>query len=182
MADRRPGIRPRASIGRRLDIAARSSGPACITLLLMLLTQAPFDIPGQAALLPAVALCCVWFWSLVRPRALPPLVVFAVGLMTDLLGYLPLGVGVFTMLAVHGVALAMRRSLSRRGFAWVWAVFGGVAAAASTLIWLMVMLLTFRPLSPDPAIFVAVLAIALYPVLAIPLAGAHRSIADPERA
>jgi rod shape-determining protein MreD len=102
--------------------------------------------------------------------------------MTDLLGYLPLGVGVFTMLAVHGVALAMRRSLSRRGFASIWAVFGGVAAAASTLIWLMVMLLTFRPLSPDPALFTAVLAISLYPVLAIPLAGAHRSIADPERA
>jgi rod shape-determining protein MreD len=110
--DRRPGIRPRASLGRRLDIAARAGFPACITVLLMLLTQAPLNITGQAALLPAVALCCVWFWSLFRPQGLPPPVVFLIGLLMDLLGYLPLGVGVFTLLAVHGVASALRDSLS----------------------------------------------------------------------
>jgi rod shape-determining protein MreD len=180
--DRRPGIRPRASIGRRLDIAARVSFPACITVLLMLLTQAPFGLPGQAASLPAVALGCVWFWSLFRPDALPPPVVFLIGLLMDLLGYLPLGVGVFTLLAVHGVAMVMRRSLSRRGVAWIWIVFAWVAAAASLLIWLLVMLLTFRLLSPYPAVFIAVLAVAIFPVLAVPFASAHRSIANPERA
>jgi rod shape-determining protein MreD len=180
--DQRPGIRPRASLGRLLDIFARSSFPVCVTVLLMLLTQAPLNIPGQSALLPAVAFCCVWFWSVFRPDAMPPLIVFLIGLLLDLLGYLPLGVGVVTLLAVHGVALAIRRSLSRWRFAWTWFVFGGVAAAASTLIWLMVMLLTFRLLSPDPAIFTAVLTVSIYPVLAIPFAGAHRSIANPERA
>ena len=74
--------------------------------------------------------------------------VFLIGLLMDLLGYLPLGVGVFTLLAVHGVALALRRSLPHRGFAWIWIVFAGVAAAASLMIWLLVMLLTFRLLSP----------------------------------
>jgi rod shape-determining protein MreD len=180
--DRRPGIRPRATVGRRLDIAARISFPACITILLMLLTQAPFELPEQAALLPAVALGCVWFWSLYRPDALPPPIVFIIGLLMDLLGYLPLGIGVFTLLAVHGVAVTMRRSLSRRGFAWIWIVFAGVAAAASLVIWLMVMLLSFRLLSPYPAIFIAVLTVAIFPVLAVPFAGAHRSIANPERA
>jgi rod shape-determining protein MreD len=179
--DRRPGIRPRPSLGRRLDIFARSSFPACATVLLMLLTQAPLDIPEQAALLPAVALCCVWFWSLFRPSALPPPIIFLIGILLDLLGYLPLGVGVFTLLAVHGVALVMRRSLPHRGFAWIWAVFSGVAAAASLLIWFMVMLLTFRLLSPDPAIFIAILTVSIYPVLAIPFASAHRSVANPEQ-
>jgi rod shape-determining protein MreD len=180
--DRRPGIRPRASLGRHLDIFARLSFPACITLLLLLLTQAPLNLPEQAALLPAVTLCCVWFWSLVRPDAMPPPIVFVIGVLLDLLGYLPLGVGVFTLLAVHGVAVALRRSLSSRGFGWTWIAFGGVATGASLLIWLMVMLLTFRLLSPDPAIFTAVLSTSIYPVLAIPLAGAHRSIANPEQA
>jgi rod shape-determining protein MreD len=180
--DRRPGIRPRASIGRRLDIAARVSFPACITVFLMLLTQAPVGLPEQAASLPAVALGCVWFWSVFRPNALPPPVVFLFGLLMDLLGYLPLGVGAFTLLAVHGVAVAMRRPLSFRSGVWLWIVFAGVAAGASLLIWLLVMLLTFRLLSPYPAIFIAVLAIAIFPVLAVPFASAHRSIANPERA
>jgi rod shape-determining protein MreD len=180
--DRRPGIRPRASLGRRLDIAARVSFPGCITLLLMLLSQAPLEIDGQAALLPAVALCCVWFWSLFRPTALPPPVVFVIGLMMDLLGYLPLGVGVFTLLAVHGVAVALRRSLSHRGFIWIWVVFAGVATAASLVIWVLVMLLTFRLLPPYPAVFMAILTVALFPVLAVPFAAAHRSVANPDRA
>jgi rod shape-determining protein MreD len=180
--DRRPGIRPRISLGRRLDIAARMSFPAGITVLLMLLTRVPLNISGQAALLPAVALCCVWFWSLFRPGDMPPPVVFMIGLILDLLGYLPLGVGALTLLAVHGVGSAARRSLSHRGFALIWIVFSSVAIAASLMIWLLVMLLTLRLLSPDPAIFMAVLTIALFPVLGVPFAHAHRSFLDPDRA
>jgi rod shape-determining protein MreD len=180
--DRRPGVRPRANLGRRLDLAARAGFPACITVLLMLLTQAPFGAPQQAALLPAITLGCVWFWSIFRPGALPPPVVFLIGLLLDLLGYLPLGVGVFTLLAVHGVASLMRGGLSRWGFGWVWLVLSGVAMGGSLLIWLAVMLLTFRSLSPGPAIFTAILTIAIFPLLAVPFTAAHRSIADPGRA
>jgi hypothetical protein len=68
------------------------------------------------------------------------------------------------------------------GLVWVWVVFCGIAAAASMMIWLLVMLLTFRLLSPYPAIFIAVLSVAIFPVLAVPFASAHRSIANPERA
>ena len=49
-------------------------------------------------------------------------------------------------------------------------MFACVATAASALLWLLVMLLTFRLLSPDPAIFIAVLSVAIFPVLAIPFA------------
>jgi rod shape-determining protein MreD len=153
-----------------------------MTVVLILLTQVPLNMSGQAALLPAVATCCVWFWSLFRPDNLPPPVVFVLGLMVDLLGYLPLGVGVFTLLAVHGVAVVLRGSLVHRGFGWIWLVFCGVAAAASLTMWLLVMLLTFRLLSPYPAMFVAVLAIAIFPVLGVPFVHAHRSVADPDRA
>ncbi len=180
--DRRPGIRPRPTLGRRLDIAARTGFPGCLTLMLMLLTEAPLGIAGQATLLPAVALCSIWFWSLFRPESFPPPLVFVIGLLLDLLGYLPLGAGVFTLLCVHGVALSLRRGLALRGFVWIWLMFALVASAASLAIWLLVMLLSFRLLSPWPAIFMAVLSIAISPVLAVPFAAAHRSVANPEDA
>ncbi len=180
--DRRPGIRPRQSLGRWLDVTARTCFPAAITILLMLLSQAPLGIPEQVALLPAIALGSVWFWSVFRPDAMPPLVVFGIGLLVDLLGYLPLGVMTFTLLAEHGLALAMRRGLSRRGFAWIWVVFAGVAAAASLVIWLLVMVLTLRLLLPWPALFIGVVTVAIFPVLAVPFGGAHRSIANPDHA
>jgi rod shape-determining protein MreD len=181
-ADQAPGIRPRATLGRRLDIAARHAFPAGCTVVLMLLTGAPLGIADQAALLPAVTLSGVYFWSLHRPGAMPPPVVFVIGLLFDLLGYLPLGVGVLSLLIVHGVALRWRGALMRQGVLPAWVAFAGVAVGAALLGWGLTALLSFRLLPVGPALFQAVLTIALYPALAILFAGAHRTIADPERA
>ena len=104
LSDRIPGSRLRLTFGRRLDIIWRHAFPVTTSVLLMLLSLAHFDLWGQAALLPTVALTCVWFWSLFRPAAMPPPIVFLIGTLLDLLGFLPLGVGEVTMLATHGIA------------------------------------------------------------------------------
>ena len=177
---RHPGIRPRLTIGRWLDHAARTGFPATCTVAAMLLTQAPFGIPGQAVALPAVALACIWFWSLFRPAAMPPPAVFAIGVLLDLLGYLPLGVGVLTLLVTHGIALRLRRFLGQQGFAVTWLAFLPVAAGAALLSWGLVSVLTLTLLPPGLAVFQGTFTGALYPVLAIPLAWAHRSVAEAD--
>ena len=179
---RLPGIRPHLTLGRRLDMASRHAFPGVSSLFLMLLSLAPFGIWGQAALLPTVALTCVWFWSLFRPAAMAPPMVFAIGLLLDLLGYLPLGVGELTMLSAHGLALRMRRFLARQGFALVWLIFTAAACAVAAMNWALVSLLTFSLMPPRPVFFQAGLAAAMYPLVAGPLALAHRSIADPDLA
>jgi rod shape-determining protein MreD len=50
MDERLPGIRPRQTLWRRLDRTARLAFPATMTLTLLLLTAAPFRLPGQAEL------------------------------------------------------------------------------------------------------------------------------------
>ncbi len=182
LSDRLPGVRPQLTIGRRLDIAWRHAFPGITSVFLMLLSLAHFGLWGQAALLPTVALTCVWFWSLSRPAAMAPPVVFLIGLLLDLLGFLPLGVGEVTMLAVHGIAQRLRRLLSRQGFAVVWVIFTTVACAIAVMNWALVSLLTFSLVPIGPVLFQAGLAAAMYPTVAIPLALAHRSVADPELA
>jgi rod shape-determining protein MreD len=179
---RTPEIRPRPTLGRRLDATARASFPLACTMLLMLLTATPFGLADQAALLPAVALACVWFWSLFRPASMPPPAVFLIGLLFDLLGYLPLGVGVLTLLVVHGVALRLGPWLVRRGFVPVWLAFLGVSAAASALGWGLTSLMLFRVMPVGGAAFQCALATALYPALAALFTRAHRTLAAPERA
>ena len=123
----------------------------------------------------------MWFWSLCRPDAMPPPLVFVIGLLVDLLGYLPLGVRRVTLLAVHGIAVSMRRPLAARGlrgdlagFAWlpltaaVADVAAGHAAERSACC------------PPNAVLFQSVLAVAIYPVLAIPFSAAHRSVANPD--
>ena len=180
--NRLPGIRPRPSLGRRLDMAARRSFPASTTAILLLLSAAPLGIPGQPELQASVALACVFFWSLFRPASMPPPVVFLLGMMADLLGYAPPGVSVLTLLLVHGLVLRWRRLLVRLGFRLVWMAFLSVAAGAAGLEWLLTSLLTFRLLPPSPGVFQAALGAGLYPLLATLLTWAHQTLAEPERA
>lgn len=180
-ADHFPGIRPRPSLGRRLDVASRHAFPAGCTVTLMLLVQMPLGIADQSVLLPAVTVACVYFWSLFRPSAMPPPVVFLAGLLLDLLGCLPLGVGALTLLSVHGLALRWRRVLTRQSFPLVWLAFAAFASGAAAMSWLLTAVLSIRLLPPGPAAFQAVLTVALYPALAVLFVRAHRTIADPEQ-
>ena len=80
-----------------------------------------------------------------------------------------------------GFALRLRRFLAQQGFALSWLAFVPVAAGAAFLSWALVALLTLRLIPIGLALFQAVLTATLYPVLAIPLAWAHRSIAEADR-
>jgi len=180
--ERMPGIRPRPTLARRLDALARAAFPGVCTLLLMLLAIAPFGFADQSMLLPAITLPSVFFWSLFRPTSMPPPTVFAIGLLMDLLGYLPIGVGVLTLLILHSFAIRWRRVLARQSFALVWIAFAGMAAASAALLWTLSSALSFRLMPPGPALFLAVLATAFYPAVASLFTLAHRSIADPEQA
>jgi rod shape-determining protein MreD len=180
--DKVPGIRPRPTLGRRLDMVARFSFPASTTALLLLVADVPLGVAGQAEVQASVALACVFFWSLFRPASMPPVIVFAIGLLVDLLGYAPPGVGVLTLLIAHGLAFRWRRVLVRQGFLLVWLVFVGVAAGASALDWALTSLLTFRLLPPGPGAFEAAIGAGLYPALATLLTRAHHTLAEPEQA
>lgn len=180
--ERLPGIRPRQSMWRRLDMAARRCFPGSISALLLLATAAPLGIPGQPELQASAALSCVFFWSLFRPASMPPVVVFLLGLMTDLLGYAPPGVDVLILLLVHGFALRWRRVLVPLGFLLVWLTFVAIACGAAAMEWALTSLLTFSLLSPAPAFFQAALGAGLYPLLAVVFTRAHQTLAEPERA
>ncbi len=181
-AARAPVIHPRPSIGRRLDRAARGSFPAGSTVLLMLAATAPWGLAKQAALLPAVTLGSVWFWSLRYPSALSPVLVFAVGVLWDLLGYTPLGAGVLTLLMVQGLAGRARRTLRSERLLLEWPAFGAVALGAALLGWSLISGLQWRAVPLPPALFQCALTVAVYPALRALLGGAHGSFAAPERA
>ncbi len=180
--DSRPGIRPRPTLWRRLDAAARAGFPASTTALLLLILAAPLGLPAQAQLQGALALAAVFFWSLYRPGSMPPQVVFVLGVLLDLLGISPLGTSVITLLIAHGVALASRRVLLRHGFLVIWLGFMLVAVLTSVLGWALTALLSFRLLSPVPMLFQCLLAVAIYPLVAVVFIRAHRGAAAPEQA
>ena len=179
---RTPGIRPRPTAWSRLDAACRQCFPAASTAALLLLLAGPLDLPGQASLLSAVALGCVFFWSLRRPLSLPPPAVFLLGLLSDLLGLTPPGVSVLILLAAHGVAARWRQALEPRRFAAAWLAFVPVAGGAAILQWAAISLLSVRLMPGGAVLLQWGLTTGLYPALAALLSRAHRGFADPDGA
>ena len=182
MSERLPGIRPRPTLWRQLDMLGRTAFPASCTVLMLLALAAPLRLPGQAQMQLAVALGCVFFWSLCRPSCMPPPAVFLLGLFCDLLSLSPPGVSVLLLLLAHGLALRWRRMLAARGFLTAWLAFIVVAAGAAMLEWLGMSLLRLQVLPGNAALFQFALAAGLYPTLAALFTQAHHSLANPDRA
>jgi rod shape-determining protein MreD len=180
--NRRPGIQPRPTLGRQLDMAARHALPAASTALLLLALGAPLGLPGQAELQDCTALGCVFFWSVYRPAAMPPIAVFAIGLLADLLGFGPLGANAMVLLACHAVALRWRRELARLGLVAVWLAFVMVGAAGAALGWLLQCVLALQWYPPWPGVLQAGLGCGVFPLLALLLTRAHRTLAEPNLA
>jgi rod shape-determining protein MreD len=165
-----------------LDVTARLAFPTALTGTVLILLSTPMGVPGQAQMQPAWTLASVYFWTLFRPASLPAPAVFALGLLLDLLAQGPIGAFVLILLLTHTAVLRLRRVLVRQGFALVWLVFFAFAAAAATLEWALVSLLTWRALAFWPALFEFGMAVGAYPFLATLLTRAHRGIAAPEHA
>ncbi len=180
--ERHPGIRPRPTVGRRLDAAARRSLPVGFSLGLVLLLCAPLDLPEQQALLPGATMGSVFFWSVFRPASMPAPMVFALGLLYDLLSFSPPGIAILTLLIVHTIGLGWRHGLARQGFLLVWLVFVLVAGAAILVDWALICGFSFRLLPVQPVLLELALAAGLYPLLSALFTWAHRGIADPSRA
>ena len=181
MTERLPGIRPRPTLWRQLDATSRTAFPAACAALLLLILAAPMRLPGQAQLQPAAILCCVFFWSLFRPPSMTPPIVFALGVLTDLLGLGPPGTSVLVLLLVHGIAVRWR-VLAQQGFLIVWLAFVVVALGAALLEWALTSALMFRLVPIQAAMFQFGLTAGLYPVLAALFTAAHRGLADPDGA
>jgi len=180
----RPPLRPRPGrqepaqgVLRWLDGFARAALPPVATALLLVLVAA---LRGAPALVPAVVLPAVFFWSIFRPLSMSPVAVFALGLLQDLVTYAPLGIGILTLLAVHGLAFRWRQSLAGWSFLAVWLVFCAFAAGAAGLGWLLHALLSLRLPPPEPSIQFALLSAGLYPTLAWLMTRAHRAMRQAE--
>ncbi|MDX1483915.1 MAG: rod shape-determining protein MreD [Alphaproteobacteria bacterium] len=158
----------------RLDIWARRLIPAGLSVVLVLVTVIPFPIPGYGAIVPMLALASVFFWAIHHPGLLPPVVVFAIGLLQDILTGALIGSGAVVLLLAYGVVVSQRIFFRNKSFLVVWLGFMFVAAGAGAAGWLLAVGFSGRLIAADAALFQVVVTIAVYPLLTWILHGVHR--------
>ena len=169
----------RLSVFHRMDGWARNAFPFALTLLMMVLGATPLHISFFQALGPVLAMISAYYWAIHRPSLLPAPAVFIIGLVGDLMGQAPLGVGTMMLLFVYVVAFSQRRLFLGQPFLVVWLGFMMIAAGAMALGWILAGFVAGGALDPKRAVFAYVMALALYPAIADLFTRAQRAFLRP---
>lgn len=125
---------------------------------------------------PHWLLILAFYWSILRPQALPPLLLAALGLLQDLWWGGPLGSNLLLLLIVQAILLDERRLLRKLSLTQVMIVFGVVAFFYELLFYLLAGLY-WNPGPPwRPFLVQTGESLLLYPVVVLLLARLERAL------
>jgi cell shape-determining protein MreD len=163
-----------------LDRWGRAALPGLVLLFFVLLTLAPLRAPYLSDALPLLPALVVFQYSLSTPQRLPGLLLLLAGVLLDLLlggpgG--PVGVSALGFVLIRESVVANRRYLVGVPFIFQWLGFTLLSAGFVLLVWAFTAIFTWTALDPAPAVQQYVVAVVLYPVLALLLGRAE--VRDP---
>jgi rod shape-determining protein MreD len=153
------------TIWQRLDTIARRILPVALTLFLAMAAAVPLRVPAFSAVVPAVTLISVYYWTIFRPDLMPAPAIFATGLFQDIVSGVPLGVNALVLLLVFAVVLGQRRFFLGKSFLVMWWGFGLIVTGALAGEWMILSSLERTILDPVPAAFQGAVTLALFPFL-----------------
>jgi rod shape-determining protein MreD len=119
---------------QRLGLAV----PSAIILVMVIFAALPLHVPFYAAVAPAFSLIAIYYWTVRRPSLVPNSVVFAAGLLQDILLGTPLGVFTLALLLTRAIADDGRAAVEGRPFWAFWIGFGLVSVSALMIAWTLV--------------------------------------------
>lgn len=158
----------------------RFTVPQLLLLLLMLLNLMALPVPYAGSVKPMLVLMAVYYWAIYRPNLMPPWLCFAVGLVMDILTYMPPGLHAFLLVAVQWLVRDQRRFLMGQPYITIWAMFGLVLSATALTEWALFGLLNdWPPLLPVVA--TVLLSLFLFPFVSLLLTFTHKMLPTPPR-
>jgi len=118
------GITRLSSVAARVGLIAWIGVPTVVSLLGLLIYIAPFHLLGMVIPMPLFPLMAIFFWAMARSKMMPPIAVFAIGLIQDLLTGGPLGLWSFSYLFAYAIMTTQSDAFAGRGDRMLWAGFG----------------------------------------------------------
>jgi rod shape-determining protein MreD len=138
--------------------------PALGVFLLMVSAQALLPLKLQP-LLPPLILHAAFFWAIFRPDVLPGWAIFFLGIITDILMGLPMGVCAMTALMGYAIARSQGHGWIRLPFTGMWLRFCLWLTALT--MWLELVLTIYHQtwFPPMPLVTQALVGMIIYPPL-----------------
>ena len=163
----------------KVEAAARAAVPAGMTVALMLLGSIPASGMHAQFLEPVLAFASIYYWTLYRPDLMPAPLVFALGLLYDVISGAPVGTHAAMLALAHAILSRQRRFLVDKTFILNWAGFAVVAAGACVVVWLLTSIFYATPVDPWGMLFQTLMTIVAYPLVFRLLLSFHLSLVQP---
>lgn len=148
--------------------------PALMAALAVAIANLPVSFSDGILPPPLLGLAVIYFWTLLRPDLVPPVLVLAIGLFEDLLsGGQP---GLWAVGYLVGYAVTERQRDTFAGLAG-WGVmigFSVVVVCTTALVYVAGSLIYWRLAPLQPLLIQAIVTIILYPLMAVILGLIHR--------
>ena len=155
--------------------------PFALSLFLVLLVNLPVSFTGRMLPSPLLALACVYYWVLVRPDLMPPVAVFLIGFLEDVVSGGPPGLWAAGFLAAYALTDRERDTLA--GLSGLGAILGfaGSMLVAALTAYALYWAVYWRPTPLAPLFLETVVTVMFYPLVALPMGWMLRRIVGPMR-
>ena len=155
--------------------------PAVLGLLLVFLANLPVSFTGGLLPVPALALACVYFWVLVRPDLMPPVVVLLIGLAEDLLSGGPPGLWAAGFLAALWLTDRQRETFAGLTGAGALIGFAGAMLLAAGSAYVLAAIVYLRLAPVAPLLLQSMTTVIFYPLIAMSMGWMLRHVVGPMR-
>jgi rod shape-determining protein MreD len=166
----------RSPFWQRVDKWSRGSVPVGLTLLLLLFGLLPWHLPELGTIGISLVIISVFYWGLKKPYLMTPWSVLAIGLVGDLLGVTPMGVGTVSLLFLYAMVRSQARALRNMPFIVVWGAFILIAALTILLSWVLTAAMDVHFPDIRPAVFLYLFDVVCYPPLSYVFDRLQRSL------
>jgi rod shape-determining protein MreD len=154
-----------APVGVLVGRALRATIPGLTLILCIFVATIPMGLPYLSDVTPFLSLMAVYYWSIYRPDLMPAVVVFAGGLLQDVLTGGPVGLLALVLVLVHGVGVSQRGVFLGKSFQVEWWGFGLVTVAAVLFGWAAASLYFTTFIDSRAFVVQALLTVAIYPLV-----------------
>ena len=166
----------RSPFWQRVDKWSRSSIPVGFTLFLLILGLLPWHLPELGTVGISLVIISVYYWGLRKPHLMTPWSVLCIGLIGDLLGVTPMGVGTVSLLCLYALIRSQARALRNMPFLIVWGTFILMAGVTILLSWILTAAMDVHFPDIKPALILYLFDIICYPPLSYVFDRLQRSL------
>ncbi|AHC73903.1 rod shape-determining protein MreD [Candidatus Endolissoclinum faulkneri L5] len=155
----------RLTLAKSFSIWIRRSIPIALVAMLAALSVVSIKIPGYASIAADYTSMAVFYWTVFCPDLQPISLLFIIGLLQDIICGNPLGLTVVSLLLLHRLTLSQQQLLIKKPFLFICFAFMLIQLLISILSWLIMSLLHFCLILPDPAVYRYLITVFGFPIM-----------------